>query len=774
MSLIQRPWVEPSPVTPSEVVLAACGGDALIATILTQRGFTDPEHIRAFLDPDSYEPTPPETLPDLVSASTLLAEALRAEKKILIWGDFDADGQTATALLYEGLTRLGGEAAYYVPNRQSESHGIGIERLREQIARHAPAVLITCDTGITEYESIQEAKRLGLTVIITDHHNLGDHLPPADAVINPKRLAETTPHHPLITLPGVGVAYKLMQHLYITLDRAREVGRLLDLVALGIVSDVAEQVNDTRFLLQIGLSQLRRAERVGLAALMAVAKIQPEALTAEDLGFQLGPRLNAVGRLGDAALAVELLVTRDAHRAATLAQTLEGLNNERKLLSRQVEESAEAMLERDRTLLDHAALVMYNPEWQAGILGIAANTLAGRYGRPVVLLTGDGDSLSGSARTAGGYDIGGAIAQHGEMLERYGGHFGAAGLSLQRERLDQFRRRLSRTLVAMGGKQEIPPLQIDCLLPLSEITDGLAYRLEKLSPFGEGNPPVVAATKGVHLSHAAILGRDERHLKLTIEDDSGASLPVLWWGGAERRIPEGVFDIAFLPKMRRGELQLEFVDYRETGEVWLEDVDTSAITILDWRRDPAPAHRLAILLEDGTEAQVWAEGFSRQTYPHFKRRADLSEGETLIIYSAPPDPKTLAAVIARVQPQTIHLFGIDPPIADLPAFLRLLQTATRNVIAHFGGRTTLDILSGAIAGSRAALRAGLDFLALDGQITLSWVDENTLTIGEGDGTSAGREVLKRPYERLVMAFEEMNAYRRYFRVLPTKQIVREA
>src|SRR5258707_2422426 len=278
----EAPWIEPTAQTPPPAVLAVCDNDSFIAPILMNRGFTDPSSIRAFLSADFYVPAPPEQLPDLVQAGELLREAIQAQRRILVWGDFDVDGQTATALLVDGLQRLGANVGFHVPDRAIESHGIKVESLRRSIETYSPDILLTCDTGISEFDAIEYARSVGLKVIITDHHELGDHLPDAEAVINPVRLPRT---HPMANLPGVGVAYKLLQYLAYLLDRPNDPSRLLDLVALGIVGDVATQTDDTRYLLQIGLERLRKTERIGLEALMEVSNLSRVALTAEQIGF---------------------------------------------------------------------------------------------------------------------------------------------------------------------------------------------------------------------------------------------------------------------------------------------------------------------------------------------------------------------------------------------------------------------------------------------------------------------------------------------------------
>jgi len=765
-----QPLSAPAELDPA--VIEACGGDTLIARILVGRGHTAPAAIRAFLNPDEYHPAAPDHLPDLPAASQRLATAIERGEKVLIWGDFDVDGQTATALLVDGLSRIGAEVAYFVPNRAVDSHGIKLWRLKEQIAAHQPQVLLTCDTGIGEFEAVDHARRAGLTVLITDHHDLADSLPAADSIVNPKRLP---PGHPLRTLPGVGVAFKLMQHLYTTLGRERELPRLLDLVALGIVADVAAQVNDTRYLLQIGLDHLRQTERIGLTALMETANIAPDQVTAERIGFSIGPRLNAVGRMADAALAVELLTTRDRTRAYVLAQQLEALNQQRKLITEQIEGAAFDMLERDRTLSDAPIIVLHHPEWNIGVLGVVANRIAERTLRPAILLGGAGEKISGSARSFGGYDIHTALEACADVLLTQGGHAGAAGLSLRAENLGLLRQRLAK-VAANLTRLPAPPLPIDAVISLPQADLDMVARISRLAPFGEGNPAVTFAVEDVRLSHAGTFGSDGSHLNLTVEDEAGHSLRLIKWGGAAEDPSEQLanrrFDVAFtLGADRRGgvEALLTAIRLREAVTP-VVDVPEKR-TIHDWRRELDPSLRLSLIRSMQPEAQIWAEAYSRADFPAYRRRAELTPAPILIVYTAPPDLATLQAVMAAVDPVEVHVFGLEPPLPTFEAFLRQLTIAVQNVVKRMGGTAPLDVLCGATAASVATVRAGVAFLAAEQGLTFS-TENGTLRIREG-GPKADRAVLQAANERLRAAYQESEAFRRFFKIQPLRKLLSE-
>jgi single-stranded-DNA-specific exonuclease len=484
-------WLDPQPASVPAELQAAAGGHPLVAQILARRGFTSAEAARAFLDPNLVTPASPFELPDMEAAVTRIEEAIARDETIAVWGDFDVDGQTATTLLVAILRDLGARVGYHIPVRASEGHGVNLPSLQRLIDQGV-GVVVTCDTGVAAHEAVVYARSRGVDVVITDHHDLPGDLPAAAAVVNPKRLAGD---HPLATLPGVGVAYKLSEALHQSAGLGNPEEHL-DLVALGIVADLALQVADARYLLQRGLPVLRQTRRPGLQAMMALADVNPAWLTEEHIGFELAPRLNALGRLGDANLAVEFLTTEDVGRARLIATQLEGLNNERKRQTDQVFQGVLARLEREPALLEQAALVVEHPAWPAGIIGIVASRLVERFNRPVVLLaTPPGELARGSARSVEGCNITAAIAQSQDLLAGYGGHPMAAGLSLDPERIPLFRRRLSRAVQGMLGEvAREPTLAIDGALALEELTLELVADLERLAPFGPGNPGLVLAS----------------------------------------------------------------------------------------------------------------------------------------------------------------------------------------------------------------------------------------------------------------------------------------
>jgi single-stranded-DNA-specific exonuclease len=753
-------WIEPRTIQVPESLRAAVGGRPLVAEALARRGILTLEAARAFLDPVCYAPAPPEELPDLPAAVERVGAAVRSGERICVWGDFDVDGQTATALLVSVLRALDADVTHYIPVRALESHGIGQASLQRALDT-GTRLILTCDTGVAEHAAVAYAVSRGADVVITDHHDLPPTLPPARAVVNPKRLS---PHHPLRELPGVGVAYKLAEALLARAGRAKEAESLLDLVALGIVADVAAQVADVRYLLQRGLDALRRTERLGLRELMRVAGVLPEGVTEEQIGFVLGPRLNALGRLADANVAVELFTTVNLTRARMLAHELEGLNARRRLLTNQVLQGALAQLQQDPSLLKGAALVLAHPHWPASVVGIVAGRLAERYQRPAILFAAPpGQPARGSARSVPGVDISAAIAAHGDLLHRFGGHPMAAGLSLDPEQIPTFRRALLRTVARMAAETPAPPgVILDAYLPLAELSLDLVADLERLAPFGNGNPPITLAARNLRPAGDAKIGRHEEHRRITVRDEAGQTYEAFWWHSAEWPLPQGPFDLAYTARAsdylgQRG-VQIEWLDARERQPERAAVVVKPTMQVQDYRCLSNPREVLAGLVRrEGV--QVWAEG-EAATAVEGRGRHQLTPGPALAVWTIPPGPAELKSALDRVSPQTVYLFGESPGDDDLPGFLQRLAGLVKHALAEKDGQASLVALAAATAQREATIRAGLEWLAARGQVRLVEATGDALSLAPGDGQA--RTEARQAQARLKALLAETAAYRSFF------------
>lgn len=755
-------WIEPSPVEVSAELLALVDGQRLVAEIMARRGMGDVQAAHAFLDPELYQPASAYDLPNMARAVERVLLAVRQGQRVGVWGDFDVDGQTATTLLVTALRSLGLQPVYYIPSRQTEGHGLSTEGVAAFIAQYRPDLLITCDTGIAEHEAIALAQGRSVDVIVTDHHKLPETLPEAYACVNPQML---DPTHPLYTLPGVGCAYKLVEAVLAEVGREHEAQALLDLVALGIVADVAVVTGDTRYLLQCGLDVLRLTGRPGIQALCEVAGLDQTKISARDIGWTLGPRLNALGRLGDANEAVVLLSTSDMSQARILANRLEALNNQRKVIMEQVYQAALVQVEQNPGLLDHAALVLAHPEWPGGVLGIVANRLVEQFHRPVVLIaTPDGETGKGSARSVEGVDITAAIASCSRWVEDHGGHTMAAGITIQSQHVGAFRRQLSQYLAALIPTERVP-LVVDGYVPLDGINDALMRQLRRLEPHGPGNPTPVLVSRKVRVKAQQTMGRDAAHLRLRVMDGAGEVGEVVWWrwSGETDALPEGWFDLAFTLREStfKGmtEVLAEYVGIRR-----LDDADVTKpaqpLIIIDQRGARNPHAMLRDVEANEHDVCVWCEGDGVDGVSTL-RRDELRPASALIIWTTPPDPYTLQLALDTVRPERVYLFAQKPDDIRLGTFIQRIGGLVKFRLNQRGGEIRVDELAGLTAQSAVTVHKAVKWLAARGDVTIVAEEGDRLVLRAG-GVPANSTLIKTLESQIMALLDESLAYRHYF------------
>lgn len=496
----------------------------ITAQVLIHRGVHSAEAARMFLQPQLSQLSEPDLLPDLDAAVSRICRAVTSKERILVYGDYDADGVTATALLLQFFRQLGVRADYYIPHRVEEGYGLTLESVKA-VARRGVDLMITVDCGVTAMKEIAAARAAGIDVVVTDHHEPGVELPPAVAVVNPKLTGARVGFR---ELSGVGVVFKLIWALAKALSpdssgRVSETVRkfLLDavaLVALGTIADVVPLLGENRVLARYGLQALPRSSNLGVQALLEVSALAGKTLTEHNVAFGLAPRLNAAGRLSDARLGVELLTTDSAATALELARRLDRHNRERQKMQERTLESARQMIQDDPVLADSSALVLFSPEWHPGVIGVVASRLAEEYSRPVVLIAVDRGKGKGSARSVPGLHLYEAIDRCRDLLESCGGHAGAAGLRIDAERIPEFRERFVDVASEMMGQRGMQPtLEIDADVHLWMLSRRVVDELACLAPFGESNPaPVLAASHLKIAGEPRLLGSAGKHLSFVV------------------------------------------------------------------------------------------------------------------------------------------------------------------------------------------------------------------------------------------------------------------
>lgn len=486
---------------------------SVTAALLVARGYGTPAAARAFLQPNLHQLHDAARLPDMESAVTRIGAALDRDEQIGIYGDYDVDGQTSTALLVRGLTALGATPRWYIPERVSEGYGLNSAAI-EALAQDGVTLLITVDCGSGATAEVQRAAELGMDVIVTDHHEPGGDRLRAAAFVNPKR---SDCDYPNRELAGVGVAFKLMHTLWRARGRDGYPPHAYELVALGTVADVCPLIDENRVLVHEGLARVNAGAMPALSALADVSGVERGQVSATRIAFSLAPRLNAAGRVGHAELGVRLLLSDDYDEALSLAQQLDEENRVRRELEADIVEEALAAVERDDLLSDWV-LVVAGEGWHPGVIGIVASRLVERYARPAVVIGLDGDTGIGSARSIGAFDLFAALAECEDVLVRFGGHRMAAGLTVTRQSVAMLRHKLNEYAgTVLTPSDLVPQTRVDLSLQLGDVTEQLGRELEQLAPFGAGNPtPVLSATDAIVVG-ARTVGKEGDHLKLTLK-----------------------------------------------------------------------------------------------------------------------------------------------------------------------------------------------------------------------------------------------------------------
>jgi single-stranded-DNA-specific exonuclease len=522
----------------SRSLAAELGVSETLAALLVARGFADPEAALALLRPALTHLHDPSLMAGMREAVERVLKAVEAGERILIYGDYDVDGTTGTVVLRRALDVLGARTGYHVPHRFTEGYGIRQDVL-ERAKADGYSLVISVDCGIRAFTPLEWARANGLDVIVTDHHlpDEGEGTPPAFAVLNPNR---RDCQYPDKNLAGVGVAFKLAHALFRERGKEALVPGFLKVVAIGTVADVAQLVGENRAIVSLGLADLPRAKNPGLRALLEVAGCgDGRRMRATDLGFRLGPRINAAGRMDKARAVVELFETQDTAEARRLAEQLDASNNERRRVQEQVTGLAFAEYEFGEGAGQPVAVVA-GAGWHRGVIGLAASKLAERTGKPSVVISLDEDGTGhGSARSTEDFHMLDALTSCADVLEQFGGHAHAAGLVVRRERVAELRRRLGEYAAGVpcagspGAEPEPPCLHVDLELAAEEISLGLCDELRALEPFGAGWPCPVFATRDLSVAGPARVMK-ERHLKFEVRGADGRTHEAVWWGGAER------------------------------------------------------------------------------------------------------------------------------------------------------------------------------------------------------------------------------------------------
>ncbi len=495
-----------------------------VSELLVQRGISSVKEAEKFFHPSLKDLHDPFLMPGMDKAVARLNKAMGAKERIMVYGDYDVDGTTAVALVYKYLQNFYSNIEYYIPTRYDEGYGISLRSI-DYAASQDVRLIIILDCGIKAIEEIRYAKSLGIDFIICDHHVPDDELPDAVAILNPKLEGST---YPCPHLSGCGVGFKLMQAFAKSNGIGdAELDALLDLVAVSIAADIVPMVDENRIMAYHGLRRLNNNPNMGLRAIIRICGLTGKEITISDVIFKIGPRINASGRMQSGREAVELLVARDAADAYEKAKAIDQYNKDRKELDKRITEEANAILEANGEMLDDKkSIVIYNKDWHKGIIGIVASRLTELYYKPSVVLTLANGLATGSSRSVQGFDIYKAVDSARDLLENFGGHAYAVGLSLKEENIPEFTRRFEEYVAAnITDKQLTPLLEIDAFLTFSQITPEFVNMLRHFNPFGPGNnKPVFCARSVMDFGTSKLVGKNLEHIKLELVDDTSGKV----------------------------------------------------------------------------------------------------------------------------------------------------------------------------------------------------------------------------------------------------------
>jgi single-stranded-DNA-specific exonuclease len=570
-------------IAPSQPLLAGQLANALrisplLAQCLVNRGHSQLDRISGFLEPRLKTLSDPFLLPNMAVAIHRLFQARDRKEPVVIFGDYDVDGVTSTALLLEVLGKLGWHAHFYLPHRMDEGYGLSRDGVENCLKKHPTTLLLAVDCGSTAVETILWLRERGVDAIVLDHHQVSSPAPSATALVNPQVTVESSKNGTpdFRELCSVGLAFKLAHAI---VKRGRETGLpgagefdlrpLLDLVALGTIADLVPLTGENRVLVSAGLQRLNTTKRPGLVALKKVAQC-PETVDTYEIGFQLAPRLNAAGRLETAEESLHLLLARDEAEAMPIAQALDTRNRERQKIERSiVDEVIGAVRAKFNPETDYV-IVEGQLLWHIGVVGIVASRVLQEFYRPTIIMGGEGEEWRGSGRSIAGFDLAAALCQCTDLLVRHGGHAMAAGLSIAAANLDAFRERLNEHARQTLKKEDLQaPLRLDAEVGLDEMSLERLTEFDRLRPTGQGNPAVqFCARKLSHQRPLQRIGADKQHVKMWVTDGAGTH-EALWWGAGNGTLPVGKFDLAFAPQVNqyngKRTIQLKVLDWQHAS-----------------------------------------------------------------------------------------------------------------------------------------------------------------------------------------------------------------
>jgi len=753
---------------------------SLIEKLLISRGISTPEEIKNFLNPLEMELTSPNVFTDMEKTVERLAKAIDNNEPILIYGDFDADGVTSTSVLYKTFKYLGGNVNYFIPDRETQGHGLDTKALTSIMIKLKPKVIITVDCGIsnvTEVKFVNSFKTID--VIITDHHEAPEILPDAYAIINPKapnaldeKLSAKQIEH-LTYLAGCGVALKVAQALLTHYGKSAFVNEILPFTAVGTIADIVPLLGENRYFVTKGLDLISQGKHEGLKLLLESANYDiTKGITSENIAFGVAPRINASGRLDNVDNAVKVLISDNESEIKVAIENLNQLNSVRQRLCDDTFEQAEQMYLKEGT--KEPAIILYNEDWHIGIIGIVASKFVEKYYKPTFLMTKKDGVYRCSARSIEGVPLYDVISENAELLDGFGGHKLAAGLSFSEEKstFTDVKKALNETVSHYVSGQDLKPfINIDLKLEAPDISLDFIEHLSELEPFGANNPSPIFETDDFVVSEKRLMGENGKHLKLMVSKD-GYTFPAIWWSRGD--VPLGVgdrLDLAFHPQKNEynGNVSIQLiVDDIHSDKLIEDESSEEKLKIYDYRQKTDFLNNVNDYLKNtSSKIGVFAECKtvldSIKPYPAISSRVftreNVDEYDFVMFFDYPSDRETFDYIVNTAKPKGLHFMNFEPKIFDETTLLNTFNGMIKFAINNNNGKVEFVRCASFLGKSFEVVKSLLDLFVEFGCIEISQNTNSYCIISAKNLDNASKILNSSQYEQIFELAQECDMFR---------------
>lgn len=783
-------WKTKELIEPSQELIDAAG-NKLLARLLVQRGINNVKKIKEFLTPSSMKITSPFVFTDMEKAAERIFSAIETQEKIIIYGDFDADGVTSTSLLYKTLSHLNANVEFYIPNRENENHGLNSKALVKLIAKHKAKLIITVDCGISDVEQVNFANGFKVDVIITDHHEAPEVLPEAFAIINPKAFNSLKKDlsvdeiESLNQLAGVGVAFKLACALLEKKQDYDFANELLPLVAVGTVADVVPILYENRCFVEAGIKLIEQDTHYGLSKLLSVGGYDiKNGITSENIAFGVAPRINAAGRLDTVDNAIKLLISDNKAEIDLCAQELDNLNRIRQDLCDNMYNEAIEMLQNEPP---SESIILYKEGWHIGIIGIVASKLVEKFYKPVFLMTKDENTgfIRCSSRSIPEIHLRDAIAENENLLEYFGGHSQAAGLVFdpKKSSFETVKQALNETIkIQLDGRKLVPCIEADLEIDSSFISANLIDTISRLEPFGEGNKNPLFITKNLILNNVRTMGQKNNHLKIFCENEQNKPFECVFWNHSELNIPQGkTFDVVFYPKLNVFNgittIQLDVQDIKSEFEI---KETASDFKFYDHRKKTNIFQQICDYL---TTTKVSTEIFSQNktisdNLKHYNKIAEiirgrktLSQCSQVMFFDYPASEAIMQEVIKKTGAKVLHFMNYNNKNIDPQELIKNISGMLKYVSNAKDGEVVLSDISDFLGISDEVTELCFDMLESLGMFEILGKNVNTYKITFLHPVEFSKVKESEMFEELQNELQKIYDYRQKLLTSPLEELV---